>query len=260
MDISIPVDHASDPHRLEDAARADAQMQSRYLAFRESLEPADVDVPVVVGKLLEVAERVRAIAACAGSLPDFDVACFDDLEHAALATWFRWVARSNDPHNDPAEVVAALDARAKMNAVVSVAVAQGAIPARKLKRDRSGPTYYDLAHEVLDLVTIARAYREDIAAYWRLTDGDLTSALAAGMRLRMATTLDAERVARIDESERAMTFRQALTLLARTDEQVRRAVRFLRWNEGDADDIAPPLFASGWRESTKVPRGLEDRP
>lgn len=36
---------------------------------------------------------------------------------------------------------------------------------------------------------------------------------------------------------------RAFTLLTRTDDDVRRAVSFLRWREGDADAIAPSLYA-----------------
>ena len=36
---------------------------------------------------------------------------------------------------------------------------------------------------------------------------------------------------------------QAFTLMMRAYDEVRRAVTFLRWQQGDADTIAPSLYA-----------------
>jgi hypothetical protein len=43
---------------------------------------------------------------------------------------------------------------------------------------------------------------------------------------------------------------QSFTLFAKAYDQVRRAVSYLRWHEGDADEIAPSLFAGRRKRSS----------
>ena len=44
-------------------------------------------------------------------------------------------------------------------------------------------------------------------------------------------------------AEAAEIRQQAFTLFVNNYDQVRRAISFLRWNEGDVDDIIPSLYA-----------------
>lgn len=48
----------------------------------------------------------------------------------------------------------------------------------------------------------------------------------------------------------ALERQQTFTLMVRTYDQLRRAVHYVRWDEGDAEDIAPSLYA-GRRKSKK---------
>src|SRR5688572_5909064 len=51
--------------------------------------------------------------------------------------------------------------------------------------------------------------------------------------------------------------RRAFSLFARAYDQARRAVIYLRWDQGDADDIAPSLYAGrgGSRRRSRHCRG-----
>ncbi len=44
---------------------------------------------------------------------------------------------------------------------------------------------------------------------------------------------------------------QAFTLFIRTYDQLRRAVHYLRWEHGDAEEIAPSLYAASRRRSSR---------
>jgi hypothetical protein len=60
-------------------------------------------------------------------------------------------------------------------------------------------------------------------------------------------------ISNVDQLETYATLerQQAYTQFVKTYDQVRRVVSFLRWDDGDADDIAPSLYAG--RSSKKKP-------
>ena len=72
---------------------------------------------------------------------------------------------------------------------------------------------------------------------------ELAAGILAGLRRR--ATPDPAVEAAADMRNRAFT------LFTRGYDQVRRAVVFLRWNEGDADQLVPSLYAKHHRARKK---------
>jgi hypothetical protein len=101
--------------------------------------------------------------------------------------------------------------------------------------------YHNLA---VDLTTLSALLRQNWGTIQNKCASDLAELIEAseiGVRIVDAKGIqDLEPHCRLEAAE---TRQRAFTLLMHAYDQVRRAIICLRWNEGDADEIAPSLFA-----------------
>jgi hypothetical protein len=107
----------------------------------------------------------------------------------------------------------------------------------------SGRSRSQIAKDLVALATVLRANWNAIEGKTPLTRGHLDEANELGHRLFRA--LSPVRKPDPNADVRARAF----TLLSRSYEQVRRAVVYLRWNSGDADRFAPPMYIARPRKS-----------
>src|SRR5262249_15280667 len=101
--------------------------------------------------------------------------------------------------------------------------------------------YKNVAFELVDYANLLKRSWPAIAGKTALTPQEISDAKNLGMRLVHAAGLREQ--APLLAAEAAKIRAQALVLLIRAYDEVRRAVIFLRWKEGDADSIAPSLYA-----------------
>lgn len=123
-------------------------------------------------------------------------------------------------------------------------VAKKRLAASSLAEIVGGIGYKALCLDVVQLVSALRADWSAIEAHTPVTSLELDQAEALANAVATA----------IGESEQsragfaAAELRQrAYTHFVRTYEEVRRAITFVRWKDGDADEIAPSLFAGRQR-------------
>lgn len=114
------------------------------------------------------------------------------------------------------------------------------IAASSLAEIVGGIGYQAMCFDVIQLVSVFRARWVEIEAVTPVTSLELDQAEALANAL--ATTLGENEQA-IASSAAAEERRRAFTHFVRTYEEVRRAIAYLRFDEGDADDIAPSLYA-----------------
>ena len=129
------------------------------------------------------------------------------------------------------------------------------MPSSLLQQIVGGNAYRDLGFDVLQLVG---AFREDwasIEAFTPVTSLELDE--AEGLANELLTVLGENDQADWSSSPTALLRRQAYTHFVRTYEEIRRAVSFLRWKAGDADEIVPSLSA-GRRRLSDDEREIED--
>jgi hypothetical protein len=84
-----------------------------------------------------------------------------------------------------------------------------------------------------------------------LTEQDLVTAKALAERLIRAAGLKEQSPAMVAEVARIR--HQAVTLMIQAYDQTRRAIAFLRWNEGDLETIAPSLYGGRVRTPKDKP-------
>ncbi len=132
---------------------------------------------------------------------------------------------------------------------------------QRLDAARGTVSYRQLIHATLVLVALLREHWATIADHTPITAADLDR--TEEKATRMLTTLGereqgATRVPAAEVRLRALT-----DLVARYDE-VRRMLSYLRWHQGDADEIAPSLYArrSGRRtqDGTTEPTPVQSTP
>jgi hypothetical protein len=131
--------------------------------------------------------------------------------------------------------------REQLLAEIQVLILRGLVSPSRLTRLRGRKGCRNLANDLLLLTAILRDVLPGIVGKTAVTRDELDAAESLGNELVAALggkqQLSREAAAAADDRQRVFT------LFVRAYGQVRRAVTFVRWDEGDVDRIAPSLFA-----------------
>ena len=189
---------------------------------------------VVIGALPDIHTHRAALVELCGEEMAKSVDRLELLARAALQAHAKHRLVSNGANVKPLseELVVVRDV---LLAEARSMIVRKVIPAQITRELTLGPGYKNLCVDVLQLVS---AMRED----WDVVEHETRIAMAY---LENAEGLANELVTAVglrDQASRspAADLRQrAYTVLARTYGQVRQMITFLRWDDGDADRIAP---------------------
>lgn len=210
----------------------------------EELVHINVDVPTVVTMICGAWPEISAMRAELAKLPDFDAAMFDRLEGLALAlnhTQALYVVASTPTAALPALAMDGVKARDLLIDDVKLLGKRGLVDASFTQTFRNGQGYKTIAAELHALVTCLRSLSPAASARVHVTPAELAEA----DRIARAITqeLGLREQAPIVTAAVSRTRSQAFTLVTNGWNQVRRGVSYLRWDEGDADEFAPSIYA-----------------
>jgi hypothetical protein len=205
--------------------------------------------------------RLRALRdTIAKSLPEFDLQHIDRIEERALsALW----ARSCERATQPGRVVdrAALESEAEalyqtMFATVVLLASRGLVPQSLVDEVRSGTGTRDRASdlEVLGLALISR--EKEIEGKHVLTREELNRSLVLSQELLDA--MGDRVVVALPRVEATRERRLAAMLLAQSWDEIRRALTYVLWHEGTANDVAPSFNTGGHSGSAKGDDSSDD--
>jgi hypothetical protein len=241
-------DNKSVPARTSDTAAA-AAAHGRTWKEGEAIAAGEivainVDVPSAVAMVLGAHVRLVPMRAeIVRQLPEFPIAMLDKLEDYALGAWYAHLLEVRAPTN-PRELAERIEeargVKARMLASAESLALHGYVDMQRVREIRAGSGNIDLANDCGALNALfAQAWPEiadktPITAEEVARAGELGPILLVGLGARRIE--DAQR-SPAGPSDRARAF----TLMVRAYDQCRRAVTYLRWNEGDANDIAPGL-------------------
>ena len=246
-DGSLPagVDETRRGIDASDFERALAAVQGEIRAVPEA-ELMHITIDVRVAAVNTVARLPRLLElrdpmACLGG---FDIGALDRLRDYALAAAHAYFLHRMS-RVTPAEVTK-LGARAEKRrsillADISALVVRGLVDGVLLERLVGPVGYRNVAYDLIQLRNIAVGAWPRIAGKTALTTEELERDATLASRLLMA--IGARSVTPVEPSEAALLRDQAFALFAQKYDQVRRAVTFVRWSEGDADSYAPSLYA-----------------
>ncbi|MCU0693646.1 MAG: hypothetical protein MUF54_19840 [Polyangiaceae bacterium] len=237
--------------------------RSFALAFAESdtdrnaLRPEDVkrvnlDVPSAVATSLGALPEILALRSeVEARLPKFDIGHFDRLQSYTMALSHAFAqSKSSIAELDklPELNVEGTTIRDNFLADMATLARRGLINPKTFKTCKGYTGYKNIATELQVLSNLARAHWTGIEGKCGicLEELDRADKIAAHMLRLVGLREQAPEIAAEAADERDRAF----TLFMRNYDQVRRAVTYLRWDEDDADEIAPSLYAGRRRSGT----------
>ena len=218
----------------------------------EQLEPIRLDIVEAVITALGVAstakhyrEEVRVEIGEAAALN------IDHMEDAARACGHAYAQHLTQMHGaDTVQMVEELSLQRRvLLAEARSLVSQKRFSPSVLVELVGGTGQKALCLDVLQLVAAFRAEWASVSNLTAVTVAELDHVEALASAL--ATTLGENEHAMSPVSPSADLRERAYTYFVRTYDQVRRAITFVRWDEGDADQIVPSLSAGRTRHAAQ---------
>ena len=199
--------------------------------------------------------EIRALRAqMVAEVPNFNLAAFDKLEDYATALTYAHAASlmATQPADDlDAVLTEATELRQTFFRDATALSRRDLIDGNRLKELPGTNGYKNLA---IDLEMLASALRESwpqIQGKCALQVTELDRAEKLVQRLMRVVGVRAQGPAQVAAATDLRT--RAFTLLARTYDQARRAVTFLRWEKGDFKQSAPSFYGGRIRKKTPDP-------
>ncbi|WP_437280846.1 hypothetical protein WME90_09910 [Sorangium sp. So ce375] len=230
----------------------------RALPEIEALSPdrlitINLDIPRAVSQVLGVLPGLVALRpAIAEEFQKHDIALLDRLETYALAAWHAHLVylSSRDPESALKPLVAeAVPLREDLLSDAEALARRGLLDAETVAEIRAGQGHIDTAN---DLVALSALFGEswcEIADRTAATEEEVKRAGEIGPQLLAALGVK-EHGAGPGPTEAADRRARAFALLVHAYDQTRRAVAYLRWDEEDADTIAPSLYKGRGRAAS----------
>jgi hypothetical protein len=226
----------------------------------EDLLQINVDIPAAVATALGALPRICAQRELVqAALPQFDTTLFEKLEDYALALHHahaRCATAGDAPDELPTLAQEASDSRDRLRADVRALVQRGLVSDAVVADCCWLNGYKNVATDLTFLVTGLKDAWPRIQAKCAIDAAELERAERVAARmLRLVGTRQLSPVAESDAADRRA---RVYTLFMKCYEDIRRAIGFLRWTEGDVDTIMPTLYNNA--KKRKAPHQPEAKP
>jgi hypothetical protein len=232
--------------------RVEAEIQA--LPERD-LMAVNLDVPSAVATVLGALPGIRALRSTFEQLLGFDIARFDKLRDYTLALghthgMFRGATGSTDVVTTLAEDVTAV--RDVLEADAMALAKRKILDEVQVTKLMGGSGYKNIAFEVVGLVGLFREHWDAIKGRSALQEEELEH--GGQLAQQLVTAIGVREQAPVIANAAALLRQRAFTLFMNAYDDVRRAVSYLHWADGNANEIAPSLFAG------RGGRGTGDQP
>ncbi len=213
------------------------------------------NVPGAVTTALGAAHNLEAMRDdIARTLPGHDLTPIDNLRgyaHALLFAHIMTLPSAEIETRLQALLAEAATRREHMLGVVEAYAPLGLVDAERVAAIRSGTGYLDTAQDLVSLAQLFHDHEAELAGKTPFTEADVDRAHDLGLELfdllgRRKVGNDVTAPAGGYEAARLRAFR----LLVQAYDSARAAVFYLRWREGDAEQLVPSLF--GGRSRRRV--------
>lgn len=213
----------------------------------DQLDPDDVmtirvDISRAVSTALGAWGRIRAFRPLiAEELPGFALAPLDNLEVYALAALHAHLSTMGELGENAVKslIEEAVPLRENLLVAAEALAHRGLLDATRLAEIRSGHGHLDTAQDLVALGALFDSAWPAIGQRTAIERAEVDRATVLGTELLVALGQREQLGATVNgKGARARAF----TLFVRAYDACQRAIAYLRWNEGDADQIAPSLF------------------
>jgi hypothetical protein len=234
-----------------------AEPQPRFRLAFEKLAPEltalpvtdyvqiNVDIPTAVATALGAMNEIRALRPAVSTLPNFDLERFDKLEDYALALGHAhgaYLAASAPPRSLEELAEEAAGTREVLLSDGRALATRGLIDPGRLGEVGRRTGYRNTAFDLLTLVNVLREHWSRISGKTAVTAAELEKAEVLADRL--LTAAGEREQAPVAVGASANDRQAAFTLFVSAYDQARRAMAYLRWTEGDADNFVPSLYGN----------------
>ncbi|WP_437278561.1 hypothetical protein WME90_46365 [Sorangium sp. So ce375] len=230
---------------LQAAAAFDRILPEIEALSPERLISIKIDIPRAVSQVLGVLPGLLALRpAIAEQLQQHDIALLDRLETYAFAAWYAhllWLSSGGAENALRPLLTEAAALRENLLGDAEALARRGLLDAETVAEIRAGHGHIDTANDLVALSALLGGSWSDIAGKTAATEAEVKRAGELGPQL-LATLGVREHGKGPGPTEAADKRARAFALLVHAYDQTRRAVAYLRWNEGDADAIAPSLY------------------
>ncbi len=235
-----PVDRPSD---LAPAAEAFEALKADYAKIpATALIPINVDIPRAVATVLGAEPRVRSLLpAMETEMKNPPTAVVGALRQTALGAWYAHLialpAKSGGTAKELLERATPL--RAKLLKAADALADAELVDATAVARIREGSGNLDKATDLVALAALFSQSWNEIHDKTAITRAQVDEAASIGPSLLLALSEQPR-----PSSGDATDMRQrAFSHLVSAYNRIRRAVSFVRWDEGDTETFAPSLYA-----------------
>jgi hypothetical protein len=223
----------------------------RALAADE-VAPVNVDVTSAVASTLGVIGELRSHREDVAKLPRFDVEKFDKIEQYAMALSHAQGlhATAQKPPDDFRDLYdEAARVRDVLHVDVTALIGRGMVRADALKDYKGLNGYKNLAADLQILAIVIKDNWPRVQGKCATQKAELDHAFVLMERLMRAVGYREQTGASVVEA--ADLRARAFTLFTRAYDEARRAMIYLRWHDGDADDVVPSLYVRSPRRKTR---------
>jgi hypothetical protein len=213
------------------------------------LIPLNIDVHSAIATVLGTLPAISALKPRFARLVDVDhaqIAGLDEYAGAAAEANMRFETADAPSDEIVAMNDAAIKARETLRIDATALANRGLIDSNRLSGFKGLVGYKNVGFELLGWASVLHDSWAQIQNKTPVTEQELIAAKDLAERLIRAAGVREQSQAMV--AEVAHVRQQAVTLMIKAYDQARRAVAFLRWNEGDAETIAPSLYAGRARK------------
>ena len=230
-----------------DRAAFDKTASVRAAMRPEDLKHWGLNAMYAIGKALWIAPRMAPFRAQMVALSGFDAAHLDWLADYARGLRFvhtEVVRRIERANQLPGLVDEGWKIRELLLDYAALLSKKGTVDPKVIEEVKKGSGHADL---VLDLTVLVRELDSLPPAYTGpeapATQADLARAvqIADQVNTAMGNGTDVDR----NQAELVLERRKLGHLLVRAHSQIRRAMTYIRWDEGDVDQLVPSLYVAG---------------
>lgn len=216
---------------------------------QEELLPITLDPVTAAVTMRGALPKIIGMRPAIETLSNFDIRTLDKLEDY-LRAWLRANALFHGsalpPEGFSALLAKVAAFRDNFASDAHALVQRGILGPASVASLKGASGHKNIVSDVLMLTTLFRTNWQSLTGRTCVTLAELDEADVALDAL--ITDLGLREQTPVTKEANALERQQAYTLFVNAYDQIRRAITFLRWDQGDADEIAPSLFGGKKRK------------
>ena len=218
--------------------------KAREALLPEALVPLNLDVNLAASTVMGLKSQLDQLRDQVAELPYIQISQYDKIQiyaEAVAQAQANFVLATAPAEPLPALAARAVELRDQLYADISVLARRKLVDPAALSGLKRGTGYLNAGADLGAMASMVRACWPDIQGQTGIKPEEIDEAqqlFQAIMKAAGERAHSAERIASVSDDRL-----RAWTLFVNAYDQGRRAITFLRWNDGDADKYAPSLYS-----------------